>query len=107
MNPLDDIASVRETAAEYKSFDFNMVGRRVIKISEEAGELSQAFLDYTSRTPRRGKTLDDVLEEAIDTSIVGLDIAFAAALDNREKVEEMLVRKLEKWKKKFAAKACD
>lgn len=102
MDVLNEIASVREKAEEYRIFDFHNVGRRVIKISEEAGELSQAFLDYTSKNPRRGKTLDDVLEEAIDTSIVGLDIAFAAALDNREKVEEMLARKLEKWKKKFS-----
>lgn len=49
--------------------------RRTIKLFEEAGEVAGAYLPVTSVYNGKGKTWGDVLEEAVDTFILAVDIA--------------------------------
>jgi NTP pyrophosphatase (non-canonical NTP hydrolase) len=55
--------------------------RRLIKMLEELGELSEAFLSITSMDNDKNKTWADVQEEAVDVLIVGTDIALTPFLD--------------------------
>ena len=50
------------------------VPRRVCKTYEEFGEFTQAFLNFSSPTNPKNKTLEDVLEELVDVSIMVFDI---------------------------------
>jgi len=49
--------------------------RRAVKLMEEAGEVSEAWLNVTSAANSKGKTWDDVREEIADVLIVALDVA--------------------------------
>ena len=49
--------------------------RRLSKLYEEFGELNQAILNLTSRKNPKNKTINDVVEEFVDVSIMALDIA--------------------------------
>ena len=49
--------------------------RRCLKATEEVGELAEAALCVTSLDKGKGKTWEDVTEEAIDVAIMGIDIA--------------------------------
>lgn len=49
--------------------------RRVTKLLEEIGEVSQAFLSVTSASNDKKKTWADVREEAADVLIIAVDIA--------------------------------
>ena len=67
--------------------------RRVIKMLEELGELSEAFLSITSVGNERNKTWADVQEEAVDVLIVGTDIALTPLLDEDDHaIQHRLVR---------------
>lgn len=94
MNLIDEISSTTAIAGE-KHLEYSQMVRRVVKLSEETGELAQAFLDVTSATPRRGKTAQDVIEEAVDVSIVALDIALTCG--SKEQIELMFRKKLDRW----------
>jgi CheY-like chemotaxis protein len=48
--------------------------RRISKLLEEVGELSEAWLNVTSTTNGKGKAWEDVREEAADCLIVAVDI---------------------------------
>lgn len=86
--------------------------RRVTKLSEETGECSQAFLSITSEENGKNKTWEDVREEAVDAAIVGLDIALTKFPGEEDwddeklytEVENMIAKKLAKWKKKLKNK---
>lgn len=70
---------------------------RAIKIFEEAGEMVQAIIGLTGQNPRKGVThsLDDVLEEALDTALTAL--AFVeSATGNRTESLPRLFAKIEK-----------
>lgn len=49
--------------------------RRILKIGEELGELSEAYLNITSTLNEKNKTWNDVREEAIDILIIAADVA--------------------------------
>ncbi len=51
------------------------LNRRIFKLFEELGELSEAYLASTSSRSYKNKTWNDVREEAADVLIVALDIA--------------------------------
>lgn len=52
------------------------LSRRVLKLVEELGEVSEAYLGVTSGSSNgKGKTWDDFREETADVFIVGMDIA--------------------------------
>jgi hypothetical protein len=50
------------------------VNRRLLKLDEEAGELSQAFLHVTSQTNAKKKSWYDVREECVDSIVPVIDI---------------------------------
>lgn len=53
--------------------------RRLHKLLEELGEISEAYLSVTTTTPTKSKTWLDVREEAVDVLIVAIDIAVTDA----------------------------
>lgn len=77
--------------------------RRVIKVGEELGELAEAFLNVSSARNGKGKTWQDVREEACDVAIVALDIALTPTPDEANAytqyvaVLDIFERKLIKW----------
>lgn len=82
------------------------LARRVIKIGEEFGELSEAYLNATSANNAKGKTWTEVREEAIDTAIVGIDVALTPQPGETltpEQIQADVLRvtsiKLAKWAK--------
>jgi len=85
----------------------NTIERRMGKLSEEHGELWEAYLNVTSANNGKNKTWHDVREEAIDSVIVALDVmATRLPIDEGktdEEIEEEIVEvvnvKMEKWKK--------
>lgn len=93
-------------------YDERYLSRRVIKVGEESGEISEAFLSVTSESNSKNKTFEDVREEAVDTAIVALDIALTKFPGEEEMddeqlyaaVENMIAKKLTKWRKKLKDK---
>jgi len=89
--------------------DLNKLLRRIAKLSEELGELNEAYLNVTSESNPKQKTWYDVREEAVDCAIVALDVALTKMptdVDESEsyyKVFEWFDRKLDKWRKNLAA----
>ena len=62
-------------------------GRRLIKLQEELGEHAEAYLNVTSAGNGKGKTWDDVREEAADILIVAVDVALTPRPDTYETIE--------------------
>lgn len=90
------IAAIREANA---TRHIGNLGRRLIKLSEEIGEHAEAYLNVTSVGNGKGKTWDDVREEAADMLIVAVDVALTPMSDavtdaGREKMETDLIRRL-------------
>lgn len=81
------------------------LARRVLKLSEEVGETAEAYLYVTTVDNHKGKTWEDLREEALDAAIVGLDIALTAMpIDEgktseqiEQEVIEVIMKKLAKW----------
>ena len=85
------------------------IERRQLKATEEVGELAEAILSATSASGAKGKTWMDIVQEAVDVAIMGIDIALtkppgSAYTDDewRAVVKEMFATKLAKWKKQVA-----
>ena len=51
------------------------IQRRLLKISEEHGEATQAFLSLTSPNNSKKKTWDDLREELVDELIIRVEIS--------------------------------
>jgi NTP pyrophosphatase (non-canonical NTP hydrolase) len=87
--------------------NFDNYNRRTIKLMEELGELSEAYLNVTSSSNGKGLSYADVREEAVDCLIVAADLALTSTPDqaglSSEQVTaamvEMINLKLAKWKK--------
>src|SRR6185437_5449114 len=79
MDSMKDIETIIEHVAEANP-DRNLanLNRRVIKLFEELGELSEAYLASTSSHSYKERTWNDVREEAADVLIVAIDIALTA-----------------------------
>ena len=79
--------------------------RRALKTAEETGELAEATLSITSGSNDKNKALIHVIEEAVDVTIMGLDIAMTKPeeWDNISDadwiclVEEIFEAKLSMW----------
>lgn len=79
---------------------------RVLKGTEEMGEIAQAVLSYnkTSGCAYKNKTEDDVMEECVDLYLVIMSIMIQLQ-DNQfdeDKFKEMLNKKLDKWSDKIS-----
>ena len=85
------------------------INQKVIKLGEEAGELSQAFLKMDKAknvSATAGDAVEGVLEEACDVLNVTIDIINALTKDSpelEEYVRTTFERKLDKWENKQIA----
>jgi len=85
------------------------LSRRVIKLGEELGETCEAYLYVTTEEPRKELTWEDFREEAIDTAIVGIDLALTKLPIDEDKTPEEIERevievfeqKLNKWRRQL------
>jgi NTP pyrophosphatase (non-canonical NTP hydrolase) len=81
------------------------VERRVLKATEEVGELAEAVLSATSASNAKGKTWMNIVDEACDVAIMGIDIAMTKppgqeSIDDavwRDIVKNIFALKLKKW----------
>lgn len=76
-----------------------------LKGSEELGELAQAVLSY-QQSPGcgyKGKTLEDINEEACDVIIIMMALISKAGI-SKEEMKAMINTKLDKWFKKTQGK---
>ena len=81
------------------------VERRLLKATEELGELAEAVLSATSASNAKGKTWMDVVDEACDVAIMGIDIAMTKPPGQesinddawRDIVKKIFALKLKKW----------
>ena len=91
-----------------KTRKWETTGRAIIKLFEEGGELSEAYLGATTRTGNyKSKTPQDVREEAVDASILALHIALTRLpgeehLTDAEIVERVMIVQTTKLKKRAA-----
>lgn len=70
----------------------------VVKCMEELGEVAQALLSYqgASGCAHKGKTLDDVKEEAIDVILVIFALTARLGMDEEE-IKSIIKTKIVKW----------
>lgn len=88
--------------------DMAIFARRMLKLGEEYGEASQAFLSVSSENNSKNKSWEDVREELTDCIIVALDLYCHQMPDESEvtldskvaSLHAMLDKKLKKWHKK-------
>jgi NTP pyrophosphatase (non-canonical NTP hydrolase) len=81
------------------------VERRLLKATEELGELAEAVLSATSASNAKGKNWMDVVDEACDLAIMGIDIAMTKPPGQesigddawRDVVKKIFALKLKKW----------
>lgn len=66
------------------------IHRRLIKVMEELGEASEAYLSRTSEANYKNKSWGDYREESIDTMIVLVDIALTPLLDDNYPAASLL-----------------
>jgi hypothetical protein len=79
--------------------DNDILSNKVIKLSEECGELSSAYLGYSNSknvSASAGKDKLDVLEESCDVINVAMDIINSLGFTSEE-VKMMFDKKLSKW----------
>ena len=100
MGPAYDL--IRDANIERQDIEFN---RRILKMMEELGELSEAYLNASSKHNYKSKTYKDVREELADLMLMVVDMCATRMpgeehMSNKE-FEEMqlalLHKKIEKW----------
>lgn len=83
---------------ELNQLDNKSFERRILKMTEELGELSEAFLDYMEGG-YKNKTKEDIIEEAVDVLIMAKSI-LAETLENSDEIAssiDLYEKKLNKW----------
>ena len=101
-NIIDIIKRIKEIG--YEGRDLKNLIYRTAKLSEEAGECNGAMISVDKKS-YKNLTYMDVLEEALDTFIVAVDIALSDFPEFTNKTEEekndvifgILNKKLDKW----------
>lgn len=81
------------------------LGRRMLKLGEEFGEASQAYLSVTSESNSKNKSWADVREELTDVAIVAIDMLHQQYPDEpkmkpeerAQRIRAEFDRKLQKW----------
>ena len=79
---------------------------RILKLSEEIGELSQSYLKYSgsvNSSASGGQTKKELIEEATDVLIVILDVLNQIIESDKDQImfDEFLQKKAEKWRRKL------
>lgn len=108
MGILKDIQNIGDSERSTDNLE-----RRALKAGEEMGELAEAVLSLTSASKGKNKRYMDMVEEACDVTIMGLDIALTkpphmdglSDLMWRAIVKKIIGLKLEKWRKQLTGKA--
>ena len=85
------------------------ISRRLHKLAEELGEVSEAYLYVTTEDPKKDKTWPDFREEAVDVAIVALDLALTKLPIDEDKTPEeieqeviaVFEQKLNKWRQQL------
>ncbi|MEZ7794690.1 MazG-like family protein [Niallia circulans] len=74
-----------------------------LKLSEEAGEVSQAVLSYSNASGSDYKQLnkEDIKEECVDTLLVALSLFYKLS-NQEEELYDLLDRKMNKWENKIS-----
>ena len=107
-----DFDLLQEILEANKDRNYENLPRRILKLGEEFGELSEAYLSVTSNNNSKNKNWRDVMEEAVDCAILSLDIVLtippplletAAPMDKIHmlRVINMFEQKLAKWRKQL------
>lgn len=79
------------------------IALRILKLSEEVGEVAQAYIGYTGQNPRKGvtHTWNDVLDELADVAVTALvameSLAPLEAQEVFQKRIEALLKRVQ-WK---------
>jgi hypothetical protein len=79
--------------------DTKTTDQKILKINEELGELSRAQLakSCASGSIHKFVRTKDVIEEAVDTALAALSVAYDVADGDDEAIENMFIAKLNKW----------
>jgi NTP pyrophosphatase (non-canonical NTP hydrolase) len=93
-------------AAANPTRNMGNLNRRVKKLFEELGEISEAELNATATSTYKNKTWEDVQEEAADVLIVAIDIALTQLNDKDFDMREQ-VSDVEMWLPTMAALGYD
>ncbi len=88
--------------------DAKSLQERVLKLSEESGELAQAVLSATkaSGSAYKNHTIEDVREEAVDSAIVALSVLAHTCEDEQQfeaELKRLMAVKCAKWREKTEA----
>lgn len=78
------------------------ISSKVIKLSEEVGEVSAEYLAFAGTSNRSASAegkIENLLEEAIDVFIVAVDLINTIPLSS-ETTTKILAKKLKKWEAK-------
>jgi hypothetical protein len=78
--------------------DRKTLSQKVLKVGEEFGELAKVALPFDNAyaTTHRFTERESILEEAVDTVLCALSVAYDLDFSDEE-IDAMLVRKSEKW----------
>lgn len=70
----DGIAALARFLDSHNGADQAEMSMQMLKLAEEVGEVSQAWIGYTGQNPRKGQThtIDDVLSELADVAITAM-----------------------------------
>ncbi len=83
---------------ELSKRDKKTLSQKALKVSEESGELAKAVLSYDSAYATRHRFVDKykILEEAVDTMLTAISVAYDLGFSHEE-IEEVMDAKSEKW----------
>jgi hypothetical protein len=78
--------------------DRKTLSQKALKTCEEVGELAKVVLPFDNAyaTTHRFTERESILEEAVDTVLCALSVAYDLKFTDEE-IDEMLIRKAEKW----------
>lgn len=91
-------SNILDTIKKLTLYDKKSLSQKALKTCEEVGELAKAVLPFDSAPTTSHKFIDKrkVLEEAIDTVICALSVAYDINASDEE-IEAMFVEKCGKW----------
>lgn len=102
---IQSLKNIIETSEKSKNFS-TPLENRILKLVEEVGELSQAYLKYAwsvNASKSWGDTKEHLIEEAQDVLLVIMDILnqIIETEEDQKKLIEMLDKKNKKWLSKL------
>jgi hypothetical protein len=101
--PLDFVSALQVTHAISQT---DTVGseQALLKLVEEVGELSAAFLNETGAPNKSASSEPNVLEEGVDVLMCTFDVLFKRGY-TFDQIGEMIAQKNIKWNKKIMSRS--